>query len=198
MKKKGIILIVIVVLFMLFPIPMRLKDGGSVEYRAILYKYTKVHKLSEESATGYIDGWELSVLGKRVGGVTNVYVSTEKLKLNLFNRKDIIKVSVDNYSQYNNYIEYTDNDTIDVIYNLFKDLETNVRSNLYEPDNPDELYKITFYNNDNMLVDSDNDIFKAIVYVYKKDHKYYAFEAKNGIYEITLDSFNIVKGYAKY
>ena len=51
MKKKNIILIVIIIIFiiMLIPIPVRLKDGGSVEYRAILYKYTKIHRLNEKS-----------------------------------------------------------------------------------------------------------------------------------------------------
>jgi hypothetical protein len=33
-----------------------------------LYKYTKVHTPSEISFTGYEDGWELKILGIRVGG----------------------------------------------------------------------------------------------------------------------------------
>ena len=53
---------------MLIPVPIRLKDGGSVEYKAILYKYTKIHRLSEISLSGYEDGWELSILGIYVGG----------------------------------------------------------------------------------------------------------------------------------
>lgn len=80
MKKKNIILIVAIVIFilMLIPIPVRLKDGGSVEYKAILYKYTKIHRLNEKSSTGYEDGWELRILGIQVGGKINTYVEAEQ------------------------------------------------------------------------------------------------------------------------
>lgn len=78
MKKKKIFLIILIVIFilMLIPVPTRLKDGGSVEYNAILYKYTKIHRLSEKSSTGYIDGWELKILGIKVGEKINPYVET--------------------------------------------------------------------------------------------------------------------------
>lgn len=74
MKKNSICLIVVVVLLiiMLMPIPVKLKDGGSVEYKAILYKYTKIHRLNEQSSTGYEDGWELKILGMHVAGKTNI------------------------------------------------------------------------------------------------------------------------------
>ena len=121
----------------------------------------------------------------------------ESIKPNLFDRDEIIKVSINNYSQYQNIFEYTDKDTIDKVYNLFKDLKTNVASKSDEPENPEELYEVTFFNDENMLIQSDNDIFKAIVYVYKKDNKYYAEEHKNGIYEITEDVFNVIKNLAK-
>ena len=69
MKNKKIIIIVTVIVFilMLIPIPTRWKNGVT-EYKAILYKYTKVHTPSEISFTGYEDGWELKILGIRVGG----------------------------------------------------------------------------------------------------------------------------------
>ena len=91
MKKKSIFLIVIVVfvILMLIPIPFKLKDGGSVEYKAILYKYTKVHKISEQSQTGYEDGWELEILGYHVAGEINTYVSTEHI-INIKNNDKII------------------------------------------------------------------------------------------------------------
>ncbi len=76
MKKKIIIIVSIVVfVLMLLPIPNRLKDGGSVEYKAVLYQYTKIHSLNEHSVTGYADGWELYILGIRVGGNTDVNIS---------------------------------------------------------------------------------------------------------------------------
>ncbi len=192
MKNKKVIIIIAIVMLiiMLIPIKHKLWDGSSTEYRAILYKYTKIHRLGEKSFTGYEDGWELKILGVHVAGKIT-------LKPNLFDRSEIIKVAIDNYSQYNNNFEYTDKDIIDKVYNLFKDLKTNVTSKSNEPENPEELYKITFFNDENMLIQSDNDIFKATVYVYKKDNKYYAEEQKNGIYEITEDAFNVIKNLAK-
>ena len=72
MNKKKIIIIVGVIIFilMLIPIPTRWKNGVT-EYKAILYKYTKVHTQSEISFTGYEDGWELEILGVRVAGTIN-------------------------------------------------------------------------------------------------------------------------------
>ena len=72
MKKKKIIIIAAVVIFilMLIPIPTKWKNGVT-EYKAILYKYTKVHTPSEISFTGYEEGWELKILGIRVAGTIN-------------------------------------------------------------------------------------------------------------------------------
>ena len=65
MEKKTILFIIIgIILLMLIPIPNHLKDGGSVEYKAILYKVTKVHKANEYSPTGYDNGLTSDLLGK--------------------------------------------------------------------------------------------------------------------------------------
>ncbi len=46
MKKKVIIVaIVIILLILLFPIRNQLKDGGTVEYKALVYKVSKVKRL---------------------------------------------------------------------------------------------------------------------------------------------------------
>lgn len=192
MKNKKVIIIIVIVMLiiMLIPIKHKLWDGSTIEYRAILYKYTKIHRLNEKSFTEYETGWELKILGVHVAGEIT-------LKPNLFDRSEIIKVVIDDYSKYKNNYEYTDKDIIDKIYNLFKDLKTNVKSKSNEPENPEELYKITFFNDENMLIQSDNDIFKAVVYAYKKDNKYYVEEQKNGIYEITEDVLNVIKNLTK-
>ncbi len=80
MKKKKIIIIVAVVIFvlMLIPIPIQWKNGVK-EYKAILYKYTKVHTPSDISFTGYKDGWELRILSVRIAGTIN---TDEMLKTN--------------------------------------------------------------------------------------------------------------------
>lgn len=65
---KKIILIVTIVIFviMLVPIPNRLKDGGTVEYNAIIYKATNYHRINLNSTSGFITGWEIKVLGKTI------------------------------------------------------------------------------------------------------------------------------------
>lgn len=46
MKKKVIIIsVAIVLLVLLFPIRNQLKDGGTVEYKALVYKVSKVKRL---------------------------------------------------------------------------------------------------------------------------------------------------------
>ena len=67
MKKKIIIVVVVIALLvLLFPISLQLKDGGSVEYKALLYSITKVHRLNTESTTGYEEGIEIKILGMKI------------------------------------------------------------------------------------------------------------------------------------
>lgn len=69
MKKKNILIIAIIVLLiiLLFPISKKLNDGGTVEYKALLYSVTKYHKLApENSEKEYIDGIEIKILGKEI------------------------------------------------------------------------------------------------------------------------------------
>ena len=98
MKKKKIIIIAAIAIFiiMLIPIKDRLYDGGSTEYKAILYKYTKIHRLSENSYTGYEDGWELKILGKQVGGEINTYVLAEH-KISIKSNDKIIEAATGSF-----------------------------------------------------------------------------------------------------
>ena len=64
MKKKIIIIsVVIILVILLFPIRNQLKDGGTVEYKALVYKVSKVHKRSE---TYHEDGIKIEILGKEL------------------------------------------------------------------------------------------------------------------------------------
>ena len=67
MKKKILIaVIVIILLVLLVPIPKRLKDGGTIEYRALIYTVSKVHKLNHNSASGYDNGLIIKIFGKEI------------------------------------------------------------------------------------------------------------------------------------
>ena len=51
-KKRIItIIIILITLILSMPIPIQLKDGGSVEYKAILYTVTNVKKLNSGIAS---------------------------------------------------------------------------------------------------------------------------------------------------
>ena len=64
MKAKAIAIGLILLMFiLLIPIPLRYKDGGTVEYRALLYSVYDVHRLATEPAGGYDEGIIVKVLG---------------------------------------------------------------------------------------------------------------------------------------
>ena len=64
MKKRIILFVILIImLILLTPIPLKLKDGGSIEYKALLYTVTKYHQISEKSETGYKDGVGIEILG---------------------------------------------------------------------------------------------------------------------------------------
>ena len=75
MKRKifAVIVIVIVMVILLTPIRMNLKDGGSVRYKALLYEVTKIHQLApdRDGVKPYIDGFEVKIFGITVYRETN-------------------------------------------------------------------------------------------------------------------------------
>ena len=76
MKKKMLIVMIVIILILLFPIKFRLKDGGSIEYKAFLYKITKVKRLNHYSETGYDKGIKIEILGFKV--YDNVIIAKPK------------------------------------------------------------------------------------------------------------------------
>ena len=80
-KKLVICIAVVVALVLLIPIPMRLKDGGSVVYQAVLYSLKDVHSLNldMESGASYKEGIVIKVLGVNI--FDNVHDATADLKL---------------------------------------------------------------------------------------------------------------------
>lgn len=125
------------------------------------------------------------------------YKENNTLKVNLFDIDEIVNVSIDTYSQNENITEYNDRNIIEELYNIFSKLETKDINPNYNPENPEEMYKIAFYNDDNMLIENDNVIYRSYIEVYRKDGKYYAEQVYNGIYEITEEDFNTIKSYVK-
>ena len=67
MKGKAIAIGLILLGFiLLLPIPLRYKDGGTVEYRALLYSVYDVHRLAIEPEGGYDERIIVEILGFEV------------------------------------------------------------------------------------------------------------------------------------
>ena len=69
MKKKVMIgICVLLAIVLLVPIPMRLKDGGTVVHRAVLYQVEDVHRLGAVDTAGdeYLEGMIVRILGMEV------------------------------------------------------------------------------------------------------------------------------------
>lgn len=57
-RRKRLIILCLALLIMCIPIKYNYKDGGTVSYRAILYSYTKYHRLIDDS---YYTGTEFLI-----------------------------------------------------------------------------------------------------------------------------------------
>ena len=69
MKKKVMIgICVLLAIVLLVPIPMRLKDGSTVVYRAVLYQVEDVHRLGavDTAEDEYLEGMIVRILGMEV------------------------------------------------------------------------------------------------------------------------------------
>ncbi len=80
-KKTTMIIIVIALLILLVPIPNHLKDGGTVEYKSLTYKISKIHTINHNSKSGYDDGIIIEIFGKQVyNNVTKNIKKTDENK----------------------------------------------------------------------------------------------------------------------
>jgi len=66
MKKFICSLAVIISVILLFPLRGQMKDGGSVEYRAILYRVVDVHRISEDPEKEFDEGIIVEIFGFEV------------------------------------------------------------------------------------------------------------------------------------
>ena len=69
MKKKVMIgICVLLAIVLLVPIPMRLKDGGTVVYHAVLYQVEDVHRLGavDTAEDEYLEGMIVRILWMEV------------------------------------------------------------------------------------------------------------------------------------
>ena len=122
MKKKKIILILIIIILMLIPIPTKLKDGTSTEYRALLYSITKYHIINQDSIKGYDDGFKIKILGITIYDNINTYLTAEHV-INIRSNDKIIKAETGSFC-------YKSGECVDKID--FQDFNYDIISSFYE------------------------------------------------------------------
>ena len=68
MKRKNRYIICVLLDIIFFtPIPFRLKDGGTVEFKALVYSVSRIHRLaSVEAKKEYEEGIIIKILGVEV------------------------------------------------------------------------------------------------------------------------------------
>lgn len=122
MKKKKIILILIIIILMLIPIPTKLKDGTSTEYKALLYSITKYHIINQDSIKGYDDGFKIKILGITIYDNINTYLTAEHV-INIRSNDKIIKAETGSFC-------YKSGQCVDKID--FQDFNYDIISSYYE------------------------------------------------------------------
>lgn len=122
MKKKKIILILIIIILMLIPIPTKLKDGTSTEYKALLYSITKYHIINQDSIKGYDDGFKIKILGITIYDNINTYLTAEHV-INIRSNDKIIKAETGSFC-------YKSGKCVDKID--FQDFNYDIISSYYE------------------------------------------------------------------
>ena len=122
MRKKKIILILIIIILMLIPIPTKLKDGTSTEYKALLYSITKYHIINQDSIKGYDDGFKIKILGITIYDNINTYLTAEHV-INIRSNDKIIKAETGSFC-------YKSGECVDKID--FQDFNYDIISSYYE------------------------------------------------------------------
>ena len=122
MKKKKIILILIIIILMLIPIPTKLKDSSSTEYKSLLYSITKYHIINQDSIKGYDDGFKIKILGITIYDNINTYLTAEHV-INIRSNDKIIKAETGSFC-------YKSGECVDKID--FQDFNYDIISSYYE------------------------------------------------------------------
>lgn len=103
MKKKNLFIMLVMLIVMLIPIPLKLKYGGSTEYKALLYNITKIHRINHQSSTGYEDGWKVEILGIQIYNKTDILVDVITIEeLNNIQKQITDKIALKN-NYYSNF-----------------------------------------------------------------------------------------------
>lgn len=174
MKKKKIIPILIIIILMLIPIPTKLKDGTSTEYKALLYSITKYHIINQDSIKGYDDGFKIKILGMTIYDNINTYLTAEHV-ISIRSNDKIIKAETGSFC-------YKSGECVDKID--FQDFNYDIISSYYEN-------KLSIENLDGMIKSVelfDNQTKKYIDMTIKYTNDYIITPKVNGMYIFKINA----------
>lgn len=119
---------------------MRLKDGGTIEYKALIYTISKVHRLNHNSKSGYDNGLIIKIFGKEIyNNVPNNIEETysEEIEKNYSKTIDNINIelSIPNDWNYEEIPQNKENNFYKFALKLYKNEESK-NAVLYFYNNP--------------------------------------------------------------
>lgn len=169
MKKAIIIVLLLVALILLFPIRGQFKDGGSVEYRAILYTVYDVHSLYDDGSrteVRFVEGTIIEVLGHQVYNNTTPHIenfgdspnagSYVETKI-VIDRDAVTKIEIERYN-------VSDEEALAVTVTEKADIQhivdnlTSLKLQMWVPAHPVEVpptareYELDFYNAEEEII----------------------------------------------
>ena len=166
MKKAIIILLILVALVLLFPIRGQFKDGGSVEYRAILYTVYDVHSLYDgpDTEMHYVEGTIIEILGYQVYNDTNPHIenfgdspdSINKETKIVIHQDEVAKIAIKRYDVSDaekREVTVTDKTSIHHIVGNLTSLKLRIREHPGQSGEPiGREYELYFYNADEEII----------------------------------------------
>ena len=102
-KKKVIVMMTLLLIVLLFPVPLRMKDGGTVKYQAIIYSISDVHQLTEP--TGYKEGLIIEILGIEIYNNVDTKADMVEYQGRMFNKADLSPETIEWLEWYNELSE---------------------------------------------------------------------------------------------
>ena len=113
-----------------------------------------------------------------------------KYKIDNYKIDDVKKVIISSMGQFDEPVELTDNRNISILYNIFSNKRSNIESTDYNPDSPEVLFHVRFYDNKEGINPKE-------FYIYKKGNKYFIEQSFVGIFISSESEFDIVKGLSE-
>jgi hypothetical protein len=111
-----------------------------------------------------------------------------RYKTDIYKLDEIKKIVISSMGQFDEPVSFTDDKHIRILYDVFSEKQSNIKSTSENPENPEALYHVKFSDNLGMINPKE-------FYIYRKESKFYIEQPLNGIFVITESEYDIVKNY---